>query len=173
MKKIIFLFFILVSSCNETKKASEIIGSNYHLTESDFVIIPYEKDMWTIYENAKPTGITQAELNEIEDLLILLVEDNNQIQKKLLIKHNKEFPKYKREKTGRELNLIKYKRQYVPVINENGEKEVWINFFCSDYESSNWKKQIVKVFDGGNCLWNVKVSLTKKECYELGINSSA
>ena len=30
----------------------------------------------------------------------------------------------------REIGLMNYKRQYLPVLNDNGEKIVWINCFC-------------------------------------------
>lgn len=74
--------------------------------------------------------------------------------------------------TGYELNLDKFQRQHWPVINENGEKEVWINFFCSD-EKPISTDNIILVLDGGNCYFNIKINLTKKTYNELIIKGYA
>ena len=168
-----YIVLILILSCNGAKNTTEITQSNYELSESDFVILPFQEKWHWIFKNVKPTELTQSELTEIEYILKIAVDKNNQAQKEYLIKQNLENPKYKRKKTGFELKLNGYKRQYVPVINEKGEKEIWINFFCSDFGSENWRTDIFTVFDGGNCFWNIKVNLTKKEYYELGINGYA
>jgi hypothetical protein len=43
--------------------------------------------------------------------------------------------------------LSAYRRQYVAVINGNGQKEVWINLFYSP-SINNWKHRMVIVDDG-------------------------
>ncbi|MFG6688063.1 hypothetical protein ACGK9U_15920 [Mariniflexile sp. HNIBRBA6329] len=173
MKKLMILVLILILSCNGTKTTTEITEPEYVLSESDFVILPFQEKWHWIFKNVEPTELTQTELTEIEDILKIAVDKNNQAQKEYLLKNNIENPKNKRKKTGFELKLNGYYRQYVPVINEKGEKEIWINFFCSDLGSENWRTDIFTVFDGGNCFWNIKVNLTKKEYYELGINGYA
>ena len=80
---------------------------------------------------------------------------------------------YQWEKTGFELKTEGYKRQYVPVLNEKGEKEVWINFFCNDFDDDNWKTATFNVRDGGNCFYSLKVNLATKEVYDLEINGYA
>ena len=68
--------------------------------------------------------------------------------------------------------LKNYKIQFVPYLNEQGEKEVWINGFCSG-SNSNWKKEIVWVMDGGNCYFQIRLNLTTGTCIEIGTNGYA
>ncbi len=173
MKKLIYLVLILISSCNGTKSSTEITQTDYVLSESDFVILPFQEKWHWIFKDVKPTELTQTELTEIEDILKIAVEKSNQSQIEYLKNNNKENPKYRRKKSGFELKLNGYYRQYVPVINSIGEKEIWINFFCSDFGTENWRTDLFTVFDGGNCFWNIKVNLTKNEYYELRINGYA
>jgi hypothetical protein len=178
VKALIFIILISISSCNGTKKTTEIESTEntqteFKLAESDFVILPFNKDWHWIFKDVKPTELTQSELIEIENILKIAVEENNERQKINLKKHNEEYPKNKWKETGFEIKLKGKKRQYVPVINEKGEKEVWVNFFCDDWESDNWKKDLMLVHDGGNCYFNLKVNLTNKTYSELGINGYA
>ena len=59
------------------------------------------------------------------------------------------------------------------MINQEGEKEIWINFFCNEWESDGWKNDLMIVLDGGNCYFNLKVNLTNKTYSELIINGYA
>ncbi|MGY5353441.1 hypothetical protein [Wenyingzhuangia sp. IMCC45467] len=179
MKVLIFLVLISISSCSETKKKTtkikqtENIQTEFNLTESDFVILSFKTDWYYIFKNVKPTELTQSELIEIEKVLKTVIVDNNNQQKIRLIEHNKKFPKYQQTETGYELKLDGYKRQYVPIINEKGEKKVWINFFCDNFGADNWKTEIVEVLDGGNCYYSIKINLKTKQYYDLRINGSA
>jgi hypothetical protein len=69
------------------------------------------------------------------------------------------------------IDIEKYKRQYIVVKNSKGEKEVWINCMCSTRK--NWQKELIIVKDGGNCYFNLKINLTKKKYYDLGVNGGA
>ena len=173
VKVLIFIILISISSCNGTKKntseikSSEKTQTEFKLPKSDFVILSLKT------ENIKSAELTQSELIEIEEILKIAIIENNEEQKIGLIEHNKKYPKYQQTETGFELKLDGYKRQYVPIINEKGEKEVWINFFCDDFGTDNWKTEIVLVEDGGNCYYNIKINLKTKEHSELGINGNA
>src|SRR5690606_17374049 len=178
VKTLIFIILISISSCNETKNTTEIepienSQTEFNLFESEYVILPFNQDWYWIFKDVKPTELTQAELIEIENTLKIAVKENNESQKINLKKHNEEYPKNKWNETGFELKLKGKKRQYIPVINEKGEKEVWVNFFCNDWESDNWKKDLMLVHDGGNCYFNLKVNLKNKTYSELGINGYA
>jgi hypothetical protein len=65
----------------------------------------------------------------------------------------------------------KYFKQFVAVINKNGEKEVWVNCCCEvmDY----WKKQIQTTLDGGTCYFNLKINLNKNILYNFSVNGVA
>jgi hypothetical protein len=178
VKALIFIILISISSCNGTKNTTKIESTEntqteFNLAESDFVILPFDKDWHWIFKNVKPTELTKSELIEIENILKIAVKENNESQKISLKKHNEEYPKNKWNETGFEIKLKGKKRQYVSVINEKGEKEVWINFFNNDWESDSWKTDLMIVHDGGNCYFNLKVNLTNKTYSELGINGYA
>ena len=178
VKALILTILIIISGCEqqaEKKKTAETETKETveKVTESNFTILQFDQNWYWIFKNVKPTELTQAEIDEIEQILKNVIAENNQNQKENLKNHNEEYPKYQLTETGFELDLNRgYYRQYVPVINENGEKEVWINFFCSIMKD-NWKTDLLMVRDGGNCFFNIKVNLTKKESSDLRINGSA
>jgi hypothetical protein len=176
LKRLIFIFLILISSCNENKKTEKIESGEktqpeFKLAKSDFVILTYQTEWYWVFKNAKPTELTQSELIEIENILKTLVKENNKAQKIGLIEHNKNYPENQRTTPAYELKIDGFKRQYVPIINDKGQKEVWINFFCDDTGAEEyWKTEIMIVDDGGNCYYNLKINLDTKEYYELRIN---
>ena len=90
-----------------------------------------------------------------------------------LIEHNQIYPEDQWTETGYELKLDKFKRQYVSVFNERGEKEIWVNFFCNNGNTDQWKTKLIMIKDGGNCYFNLKVNLTNKTYSELKINGYA
>jgi hypothetical protein len=178
VKALIFIILISISSCNGKKYTTEInqtenTQTEFKLAESDYVILPFNSNWHWVFKNVKPTELTQSELIEIEEILKIAIIENNKDQKIGLIEHNKKYPKYQWTETGYELKLDRFKRQYVPIINDKGQKEVWINFFCDGFGADNWKTEIVQVEDGGNCYFNIKINLETKEYYELGINGNA
>jgi hypothetical protein len=72
------------------------------------------------------------------------------------------------------VNPSDYKRQYVPIMNEKDEREVWINCFCAFREhNEEWKKGIIRVKDGGKCYFNLKINLSKRFYYALNFNGEA
>lgn len=180
MKKILLLSLILVLSCNRDKEAneSERIEKNtseFNLTKSDFVILTYQANWHWTFKNVKPAKLSQLELIEIEHILKIAIKDHNEIQKKVVIEQNKYPNSVPLTKTGYELKLEGYKRQYVPIINKKGQKEVWINFFCNDMEDGafgdeKWRTALVLVEDGGNCFYHIKINLNTKKYYELEVN---
>ncbi len=175
MKIIALIILISTFSFHVTEKATEVnivkeTQAKFSLDDSDYVILSYNSHLNWIFKNAKSAELNRQELNKIEGVLEVAIIENNAIQKASLEKHNTEYPKSKWAETGFELKPDGYKRQYLPIINDKGEKEIWINFFCSDFGSDNWKSEIIIVEDGGNCYFNIKVNLTSMTYSELSIN---
>ena len=178
MKKLILIFLIYTSSCNGQNKISKIENREktqlkFELAKTEFVIMTFNTKWHWTFKNGKTSELTQLELIEIENILKIAINENNETQRNELIKHNKNYPKYQRTETGYELKLSGYRRQYVPIINKKGQKEIWINFFCDDIENDDWKNKIITVEDGGNCYYNIKINLNTKKYYELEINGNA
>ena len=75
---------------------------------------------------------------------------------------------------GREffINLATYQKQYVPVINEAHQKEVWVNAFCYVKGAEKWKKELMRdEEESGKCFFNVKINLTQKTYNSFVVNS--
>ena len=166
LKRTILILLILFCSCKEQSKTDKkvvekVIKTDFGLSHSDFTILEFNPEWYWIFENSEPIA-TDLQLNEISKIEPIL--------EKAISEHNSKLEKDSRWALG----LQRYKRQYVAVINEKGEKEVWINFFCKeDFEYLDWKKELIIVNDGGNCYFNLKVKLTKGEYYDLHINGVA
>ena len=144
--------------------------------QSDFVIL---KDQQTINElistykilpeSSQTTELTQAEFNLVEKMSKECIENYND---KITEGFKKRGEKRKYAKMYKVMELQNYKIQYVPYLNEKGEKEIWINGFCDDFDS-DWKKEIISVFDGGNCYFTIRLNLSTGECLEIGTNGYA
>src|SRR5690606_25239491 len=179
-KHILFIFvLILVAGCGEqTKKAAnssmESLSSESQDVDSiSYVFLDYKSEWQWIFQDGTPTNISERELVEIEEIIQKAVAENNEQQRKYLNERNKKYPENQRSKTGFEIKTEGYKRQYVAVLNNRGQKEVWINFFCDDWGNDDWKSDIMIVDDGGNCYFSLKVNLATKKYYELYINGYA
>jgi hypothetical protein len=110
--------------------------------------------------NYQATTVTQEDINQIDSLLISSVTDYNN---SLTDGHED----YKIDLKGKD-----YKKQLIAVTNSKGEKEIWVNCFCDDWDKS-WKREILVVHDGGPCYFNFKINLTTKKIYDFGVNGFA
>jgi hypothetical protein len=108
----------------------------------------------------RPATITQEDIGQIEKHLAESVTEYNN---SLSAGHDD----YKINLKDRD-----YKKQLVAVTNSKGEKEVWVNCFCDDWDKA-WRTQIVMVHDGGPCYFNFKINLTRKKVYDLMVNGFA
>lgn len=57
-------------------------------------------------------------------------------------------------------------------INSKGEKVVWIDCFCRQWDKGSRTSPVI-VTDGGNFYFNLKVNLTTEQYYELMVNGEA
>ena len=144
--------------------------------QSDFVVLQDQKtvdELISIFkilpESTMTTTLSTTELDAATSLLTKCITDyNDQIREGF--KKRGEKKRYAR--MYQIMSLSKYKVQFVPYLNEKGEKEIWINGFCSDY-NTDWKTEIVHVFDGGNCYFTVRLNISNNNCIEVGTNGYA
>lgn len=129
---------------------------------SDYVILKHKTEWYWIFKDVTPSNLSNKELVQVEEIL-----------QSAIVKHNNHYVNDSDGFNKWGLELKNYKRQYVPVINQNGEKVIWINFFCQDFKHSDWRKEILIVDDGGNCYFNIKINLTTKKYSDLQINGNA
>ena len=146
------LLLILMASCAGTKTPAPVT-INSSAPNSEITVIPFSNhinELYRLFEGAEPTELTEKELALIDQLL------------------SERMKAYNMEKATH-INLKEYKRQYVPVINSAGEKEVWVNCFCEEWPG--WETDIVSVLDGGNnCYFNIKFNLNDKTSRDLLVN---
>ena len=178
VKYLVIIILTAITACSEKAKSvsdnqTEKPKTEFQIPDSTYVILDFKSDWYWIFNDVKPATISKTELAEIEKIIRIAIKENNELQLKNLEEHNKNYPDNKWTETGFELKLDDFKRQFVPVINEEGQKEVWINFFCDDWGNENWKTDIMIVQDGGNCYFNIKVNLETKTYSELRINGYA
>lgn len=169
------IILFLLYSCGKVSEnnQSKAVEPEFSVDKSYYTIIEYNPKA-KIFENAKTTDLSNSELIEIEKILKSAIEENNDFQANNLKKHNEKYPENQINETGFELELGDYRRQYIPVINVSGEKEVWINFMCDEANNEIWRTELLPpVEDGGKCYFNIKINLTTKSYSELRINGYA
>lgn len=99
-------------------------------------------------ETIKPYDLEQNELVNVDEIL------------------NKCFSENK-EKLRKKENYI---NQCIAVINEKGEKEIWMSCFCKEKNEKNRFKYYLKMMSGGgNCNVNLKINLTQNNYSDLNI----
>ncbi|QIE58679.1 hypothetical protein G5B37_03610 [Rasiella rasia] len=122
--------------------------SDNRIEKGRYVVLEYEQNtMNWIFEEGVPTELSEKELNEIEKII--------------------------EPKISNLLSRRKYYRQYVPVINIDGDKQIWINFLCGNPENDRWKTKPMYVLDGGSCFFQIKVDLSNHLFYDFWINGIA
>lgn len=173
-KTLILIFCIQLFSCNSIFKVIEkptdysviikrrqIIGANFSEKGNCFMCL----------QNIKRFSPSLDEIKIAENILRKNLKKIN--KKKInqgdgcLVIHN---------------NLNKYRRQYFGYYNEKNEKIIYATFnknkltliekikgFQID-DSENWKKEKETVLDGCSNYWEIKINLTDKRLFELGIN---
>ena len=143
------------------------------IDKSRIAVLPYDTADFWIFPSCTSTNLTEADFQNIEQLLDSTIDNYNVKQEVVFKKMVAKYPQYKTDKDQFVIKLSRYKRQYIAVINQNGDKEVWINCFCNSNIFDYWKTQRVIVLDGGNCFFNLQINLTKRLIYNLSINGVA
>lgn len=145
-----FLISMMLSSCRNDKYRYTIITTNLSNSE-EFV-----------YSGA--AELSDSEIVILETLIKkCIIEYNNEIIKNTDLAES-EYKNYLIE------DFENYLRQYVPFINEFGEKVIWVNAFCTTPKNWDWKTQILGTDDGGNCYFNLSINFTQKTCHEIRVN---
>lgn len=135
-------------------------------------IFPYDSSYYWIFKQGRPADLMPGDLDTIEILLVDCIDQFNSVQEKRFQKMKAEFPDLNLPRQNFIIELKKYKRQYMPVINNRGEKEVWINCLC-ETRNTDWQKNLIMVKDGGNCFFNLKINLTTGRYYDFRVNGEA
>ncbi len=166
---------ICLTSYGQTKTETKNKDKNqntYNIDTSVIAVLSFDTTRNWVFKDSKPTDLTNIDLLKIETILNQCINDYNPDQERQFKEVYDKHPEYKLDKKNFIIDLTRYKRQYVAVINSKGEKEVWVNCFCGA-GNQNWKKNLIFVRDGGNCYFNLKINLTTEKHYELSVNGDA
>jgi hypothetical protein len=142
-----------------------------NLDTSRYAIFKFDSNnCWVFNKNDKPTELTDQDINKIEKLLVKCISNYNIKQKKYSASIKKSHPYI--DETQFFIDLPKYKKQYLAIINSKKEKEIWVNCFrpSHDADFNYWRKKIVRVNDGGNYFFNVIINLTRNKYYQFREN---
>ncbi|MAC95269.1 MAG: hypothetical protein CMC96_07195 [Flavobacteriales bacterium] len=163
MKQILTLSVILIlfscnqSTNNDNKITTTVDSSVSFIPDTNYVVIKYDERKHDFFiRNGKTTELTISELIEIEGIIDSAINKHN-------LNVDSMF----------QVSTIGYKRQYLPYLNEKGDKVIWINFNCGSWWNENDKEELVEVVDGGNCHFELTINLTKGSYYDFYVNGYA
>lgn len=179
MSLLLLLIFFSVITCGQ-KGALGIEKTS--LDTMEYVIIPLDTSQaWSKnIENAKAAKLFKEEIIKVDSLIQECLNYYDAKKKSFTFWNGVEDQEEWRNRNKDSIvdcwgvirdsptKLTNYKKQYVPYINIDGEKEVWVNCFCSSKQG--WKTNIIDARDGGDCYFNLKINLTKKKYYALHVN---
>jgi hypothetical protein len=119
-----------------------------------YVILPYDSSAmmamdWR-YKNARPDSLTRSGVDSLEAMI-----DSDYLA------YTKDSTAYMHDLSP----LSKYSRQYVALVTDKGEREVWVNLICG--RPNYWRRRPVIVDDGGKCFVQLFINLTRRRVYDL------
>jgi hypothetical protein len=178
IKELVTLLYVSIVSLSNFGQTTtyfrekSVYSGNMAQDSSRIVVFTFDPNQHWMFKNCRPADLTNLEIDSVEILLAKFIKNYNSIQDLKLQELHKKNPDDKVQSSYYIIELSRYRRQYIAKINSQGEKEVWIKFFCGNLVS-DWRKRLVIVEDGGNCYFQIKVNITAKRCYEFMVNGYA
>ncbi|RZJ14962.1 MAG: hypothetical protein EON51_19015 [Acinetobacter sp.] len=123
-------------------------------------------------DDSKDIELNHKQLILLDSLINEAVNEYNVSNKLAFQKKKKKYIDIHSKTKEFVINLKDYKRQYFPILNKQGEKEVVINCFCYVSDNNNWKTEEVVVNDGGKCYFNLKINLQTEKYYDFSVNGN-
>ena len=178
--KIIFFYGLIIlgilfpTGCkNGSPKQSTIVSHLRHqLTilknDSIYVLLKNGND-YPFSGKIAQAGLSEDERIVVDSLLLTAIKDYNRTIPKKIEKMKNNISNLDRNNLL--LKASSYNYQIVSVIDETGKKLVWINAMCEP--PGYWRNEIAIILDGGNCFFNLKIDLNRKEYFEFMVNGVA
>lgn len=172
MKYIIISAILIIGIVFSNSELNSNNKFQINVDKSRIAILKIDKLNDINKSNYKNAELSNDELEQIELLFTMCLQEYNSKKKKEYIKDNKSNPKLKLKKSFYLIDYVKYYRQYIPYVNKNGEKEVYINCLC-DVDGYDWKTNLISVMDGGKCFFQLKINLKQNKYYSFNVNGYA
>ncbi len=150
-----------------------------HIDKSQYAIFPYNDSEEFVSRkfpsNCVKSNLTEIEIGEIGPILDKCIKEYNEKQEQVYKDIHEKYPEAKREDFMIDW-VGKYKFQFIVSMTPQGYKTIWVNCFCTrsedEWEKNNWQKQVIHVFDGGKCYFNLMIDLTRKFYYDFSVNGN-
>ena len=166
----LFLFQQCVQPQQTPSKQIKSTHSDKQFVDTtNYVTLSHDSIGIRIFKNSNSTTLSISDIIELEKILERRINEYNKEQQSLFDILLKEQSDLNIKIEDFVIELKKYKRQFIPVISEKGEKEVWVNCLCTISDDS-WKYNLEIVKDGGNCYFNLIINLSNKSSYQLIVN---
>jgi hypothetical protein len=125
------------------------------------------------FKKYKSAKLNDEDFIEIERLLKLSVFNYNSNQIMRIPNYQKKYPDIVVWEENVTINLDNYKRQYIPYINGNGEKLVWVYCVINARVHEQWEKEVLYATGGGDNYFWVTINLNSKTQKDFSINGPA
>lgn len=170
---LLFLALLCIISCKQKKNEQPDASSDKLIVDTALIsIIPYDTVSMRWMPNCKPAELTATDVDMIDLLMDGYLKVYNKTQEDKYNFYAGISPSDDLDKYNFVIDMHRYKRQYIAMINDKEEKVVWINCFCQVPEDFDWHKNIVRADDGGNCYFNLLINLTTRKCSDLMVNGN-
>jgi hypothetical protein len=167
----LMLFSLVFLACGQTKtsyqyaqlKQDTASTKKLIFDTTKIAILPIDTTNKWVFKDVSPLQLTDQDLHSIDTLLKDCLKIHNSKQDSTY-----EYSEY--------IDLKKYRRQYVPFVDSNGDKKVYVNCFCTPdvlKKFGYWKESLVEIKDGGNCFFHLTLNLTTNRYDQLFINGYA
>ena len=151
---------------------SEYAEAKEQADSTNYAVLPISKMFdKKLLNGQQDAPLTSQDIEVIDQLIHQAVQSYNANQIAFYKTWREENPNSNFYGEDSLIDLTKYKRQYFCAVNNEGEKEVWVNCFCD--ESKGWRTGLVFVLDGGKCYFQMTLNLHTKEIFDFGTNGEA
>jgi hypothetical protein len=185
------LIFIIISFCCCGQKKTNTVVQEPNIADfpdtTKIAILPYDtiNCRW-FFKDCSQAELTYEDFVTIESILKECIATYNMEEEAHFKEMCNKYPQSASDIRRDSIDLTRYWRQYIVVINPQGEKETFINFFCNQPEdiiedgdeirfvpSDRWKSRLVVVMDGGKCYFQIIINLNTKKWYDFMVNGYA
>ncbi len=172
MIKLIVSFLALVLtviSCTRTEQSTTVNNELLQYDTSAIAILTFDTSFY-FFEDGVYAQLTAEDIAKIDLQMSSIIAEINEDQARRF--DNKEFL-FMTEDLRKEDILVKlsdYKRQYVTVLRDNGDKEVYVNCFNKRINKGIWRKELIEGLGGGTDFFSVYINVTRNNYYKLYVN---
>lgn len=150
-----------------------------HIDTSKYMVFKFDKILYTNYKfdkHAESTTLSDNEIRDIEEVIRLEAIKYNKRENTIAVSVTKRTRKMLKDTSyiyrgGFLDSTLSYYKQFIPVINHNGEKEVFISCFCSADQKLHWREFLILPDGGGSCFFRLRVNLTKRKVLYFEVNA--